>query len=82
MNLDELELSAGLASFEQIENVITELLERDVVVLSLGGDHAITYPLLKAYRKKYDPERDPPGVTAMVAAKLLKEIAARMLELN
>ena len=82
MNLDELELSAGLASFEQIENVITELLERDVVVLSLGGDHAITYPISKASRKKYDPERDPLGVTAMVAAKLLKEIAARMLELN
>lgn len=29
---------------------------------------------------EYNPERDPSGITALVAAKILKEIAARMLE--
>jgi len=28
----------------------------------------------------YNPERDPQGITGMVAGKLLKEIIGRMLE--
>lgn len=31
---------------------------------------------------EYNPKRDPTGVTAMVAAKLFKEIASKMLELK
>ena len=31
---------------------------------------------------EYNPKRDPQGITAMVAAKLLKEIIARMLQEN
>ncbi|MCG2779036.1 MAG: agmatinase [Desulfobacterales bacterium] len=53
-DLGDLNLSIGAATFEQIEKAITDLLERKVLVLSLGGDHAITYPILKAYGKKYD----------------------------
>jgi agmatinase len=30
------------------------LLDCDVYVLSLGGDHAITYPILRAYGKKHN----------------------------
>ena len=30
---------------------------------------------------EYNPRRDPQEITAMVAAKILKEVAARMLEL-
>ncbi len=37
-------------------------------------------PLAGADLVEYNPARDPTGVTARVAAKLLKEIAARMLE--
>ena len=53
-DLGDLNLSIGAATFEQIEETITDLLEREVYILSLGGDHAITYPILKAYRKKHD----------------------------
>ncbi len=53
-DLGDLNLSIGAAIFEQIEKTITDLIERKVLVLSLGGDHAITYPILKAYGKKYD----------------------------
>jgi len=53
-DLGDLDLSIGATPFEQIEKAITDLLGRKVVVLSLGGDHAITYPILTAYGKKYD----------------------------
>jgi arginase len=36
-----------------IEYPISRLLEKGACVLSLGGDHSITYPILKAYVKKY-----------------------------
>jgi agmatinase len=36
-----------------IENPISHILEKGAFVLSLGGDHSITYPILKAYVKKY-----------------------------
>jgi agmatinase len=38
---------------ETIEQTILNILERDAFVLSLGGDHSITYPILKVYGKKY-----------------------------
>jgi len=53
-DLGDLNLSIGAATFKQIEKGIADLLERKTYILSLGGDHAITYPILKAYRKKYD----------------------------
>jgi agmatinase len=36
-----------------IQHPISRLLEKDARVLSLGGDHSITYPILKSYVKKY-----------------------------
>ena len=51
------------------------LATRDVigVIQSVGGT------LIGADVVEYNPVRDPTGVTAMVAAKLVKEIASRML---
>jgi len=53
-DLGDLELADGIAALEQIEVTIESLLERGVYVLSLGGDHAMTYPILRAYGKRYD----------------------------
>jgi arginase len=36
-----------------IELAISHILEKDAFVLSLGGDHSITYPILKSYVRKY-----------------------------
>ena len=36
-----------------IELPISHILEKDAFVLSLGGDHSITYPILKSYVRKY-----------------------------
>jgi arginase len=39
--------------FNEIQRAITELLERNLQPIALGGDHSITYPILRAMRKKY-----------------------------
>ena len=52
-DLGDLNLSSAATTFEQIEKAVTDLVERKITVLSLGGDHSITYPILKAYGKKY-----------------------------
>lgn len=39
--------------FNEIQQAITALLERNLQPISLGGDHSITYPILRAMRKKY-----------------------------
>ena len=49
----DLELTNGTAVNDEITAGITALLDQDLRVLSLGGDHAITYPIMRAYSKKY-----------------------------
>jgi len=51
--LDDLEFSSQKMAFEQIESKIDELLDRKARVISLGGDHSITYPIIRAYGKRY-----------------------------
>lgn len=53
IDLGDLDLGTGDAAFEQIEGAIASLLARDALVQSLGGDHAITYPILRAYGSRY-----------------------------
>lgn len=43
----------GMAMFEQIEATVGAALDQHRRVISLGGDHAITYPILRAYAKRY-----------------------------
>jgi len=44
----------GDAVLIQIEEAIDSLLERGASVLAIGGDHAITYPIIRAYSKKFN----------------------------
>jgi agmatinase len=53
IDLGDLELGSGKAAFDQIESAIAGLLARDARVQSLGGDHAITYPILRAFGARY-----------------------------
>jgi arginase family enzyme len=41
----------------------------------------IPVPIAGADIVEFNPKRDPQEITAMVAAKILKEVAARMIEL-
>jgi len=52
-DLGDLELGSGPSAFAQIERGIAQLLEHGTCVLSLGGDHAITYPIMRAYAGRY-----------------------------
>lgn len=54
-------LDAGDIEFEddsekywQIEEVVQHLVDKGARVLSLGGDHSITYPVVKAFNSKYN----------------------------
>src|SRR5262245_66011119 len=38
--------------FNAIESHVMSLLEHDEPIISLGGDHSITFPILKAFHKK------------------------------
>lgn len=42
-------------AIEQIEVAATELLNQCGAIISLGGDHTIAYPLLKAVNQRYGP---------------------------
>jgi agmatinase len=48
----DLNLSDGNA-FGEIEKAVGELLDKNQRPVCLGGDHSITYPILKAFHKKY-----------------------------
>jgi len=51
--LPEIEFLDQENEFQQTESKINYLLESKLRVISLGGDHSITYPILRAYGKKY-----------------------------
>jgi arginase len=51
LDLGDLEINDYI---DDIRSPIFELLERGAKVLSLGGDHSVTYPILRAFRKKYE----------------------------
>jgi arginase len=49
----DLQFASPASALTDIETAIAELLDAGLPVISLGGDHSITYPILKAFRKKY-----------------------------
>jgi agmatinase len=58
-DLGDLELSDPACAFEQIEHSVASLVESGARVLTLGGDHAITYPVLRAVGPRF------PGLTIL-----------------
>ncbi len=53
-DLGDLELTSGKDSLDRIEKAIATLTSSGTHVLALGGDHSISYPVLRAYAKAYD----------------------------
>jgi arginase len=39
--------------FATIENSLNQMLDKSALPLSLGGDHSITYPIIKAFARRY-----------------------------
>lgn len=50
---DDLTLEDPQEAFAQIERKIAGLLDQNSQVISLGGDHSITYPIIRSYRKHF-----------------------------
>ncbi len=48
-----LSLSSMPAALEEIEKKVSAILKSGNKVLSLGGDHSVTYPIIKAFAKQY-----------------------------
>jgi len=53
MDVGDITLTDDTHVFTTIETATTRHLERGARVLSLGGDHSITYPLVRAFGRKY-----------------------------
>jgi len=53
-DVGDLVLERGAGALVQIEHAVAGLLSRGARVLSLGGDHAVTLPILRAHAKEYD----------------------------
>jgi arginase len=51
----DVDLSAGDDPFARITATVAAALEQGERVLSLGGDHSVTYPILRAYGQRYKP---------------------------
>ncbi len=49
----DIEATTGEAMLERIEAAISALLGQGFKPISLGGDHAVTYPILRAFARRY-----------------------------
>jgi agmatinase len=49
----DLDLPDGCPARERIEHAVSDLLERGFRPLALGGDHSVTYPVLRAFRGRH-----------------------------
>jgi len=52
-DVGDVALTSGPAVLAEIEGAIDALVERGARVLSLGGDHAVSYPVLRAYARAH-----------------------------
>ena len=52
-DIGDLKLSSMPTAFSEITNEVEKQLNQGARVLSFGGDHSITYPVIKGFAKKY-----------------------------
>jgi len=53
IDLGDMQIDKDSDAIDKIQSTIAEFLDRGVRLVSLGGDHSITYPILKSYRRHY-----------------------------
>ena len=53
LDLGDIHISGESDAVENIEAGISEFLSRNMRLISLGGDHAVTYPIVKSHYKKF-----------------------------
>ena len=55
IDLGDREIGPGTNALMEIEKHIAEILNKGALPLSLGGDHAITYPIMRAIHARHGP---------------------------
>ena len=53
LEVGDLILARGPDAFAEIEQAADELLSENMRLITLGGDHSITYPLIRAYARSF-----------------------------
>lgn len=53
-DLGDIEFSNNTDDFSTIRQVVKKNLEHDCHLISLGGDHSVTFPIIEAYAQTYD----------------------------
>ncbi len=53
-DLGDLDFKPSENPFSTIENAAFSLLEKSTIPIFLGGDHSVTYPIVKAFAKKFE----------------------------
>jgi len=54
VDVGDVPLYPGVEAFARIEDTVDRLLDRGARVVTLGGDHSITYPLLRSHARKHE----------------------------
>jgi len=52
-DIGDLEIDDSYTAFDEIQSHITGILKQNNNLVVLGGDHSITYPVIRAYAQKY-----------------------------
>ncbi len=53
LDAGDVPVRSGAAMLAEIEGFVAALLDQGLPPIFLGGDHAVTYPIMKAFRRKY-----------------------------
>ena len=53
-NYGDLDFKADEDEFNTITKSVEKVLNQDCYMICLGGDHSVTFPVIKAHKKKYD----------------------------
>lgn len=53
-DLGDIDFKEDIDDFNLIKNSAKDVLDKNCYLLSLGGDHSITFPIIEAYAQKYD----------------------------
>ncbi len=53
--------------FQNIENLIFDILNKDKIPVCIGGEHSLTFGVIKAFKKKYNTSHDDFGIIQLDA---------------
>lgn len=52
-DIGDLEIDDSYTAFDEIQSYVTDILKQQKNLVVLGGDHSITFPVIRAYAQKY-----------------------------